>query len=219
MSQVLSYVPSYHTDIDSQIQSSVDTDYLAYYDLNNLRDLKRAPNMDLDVKTFPGHTKEQLSVIESKFNELQKVYTTQTHEMELVNKLANVSDFMDASVSSEYSRVNKLRDRTYSNVHKMRHHFMMSKYDINYNRFVSGIFQFTLFTTIIGVSIFMMTMRQEDPMSMKTAGWVIGSIFILYILILIVFVKHSFKRRKDDWDKYYFGNMDKNSDKKSCSMT
>jgi len=154
---------------------------------------------------FPGTTRDQLASLEQSFADLQQVYKDQTNQMAIVNDLANTSSYVTSTVDKEYDRLSSLKEKTYSSVHKMRQSYMLKKYDIAYNQFVSGIVQFTLFTTVVCTLIY--TYKLTGGISDMVAYGVIGLIAVLYLIIVLVFVKQSLIRRKDDWNKFYFGSM------------
>lgn len=208
MSDQLDYVANY-TFADQSLKDDAQTEFRNYYAYRNDATFGKDPTSDIDSLTFPAHTQDQLANIESKFAELQSIYKKQTEEMQTVNALANVGNFMENTMKSEHEKMSKLRDKTFSNVHKMRHHFMMLKYDINYNRFVSGIIQFTMFTFILCGTLYAFTIKENPPITETVALWVIGLIMTIYILIIFIIIRRFMSRRKDDWDKYYFQSMKK----------
>lgn len=209
------YISPYAT-YDANNKTSVTAQFNQYYNLTNDSVLSEELSYDLDNQSFPGHTKDQLALIEGKFSELQKQYTEQTENMMIVNELMNVSDFMNESMSTEFNRISKLRDQTIGNVHKLRHQYMMTKFDTNYNSFISGIIQFTIFVLVICCLIITLSLANQETFSLNTAFFIIGIVLFIYTTLVIVFIRQSMRRRKDDWDKYYFGSMDKNS--KNCFL-
>lgn len=213
----LPYISPYYT-YDEQARQTTTSQFNNYYQLNNDNKLDESLIYDLDNQSFPGHTKDQMSMLEGKFSDLQKQYTDQTNDMRIVNDLVNVSGFMNSSMETEYNRISKLRDKTVSNVHKLRHHFMMLKYDTNYNIFVSGIVQYTLFVMVICGLLISLNLRPKGEKLGKTfTAWLIGIILFIYLVLVVIFIRQSFKRRKDDWNKYYFGSMDSSS-KAQCDF-
>jgi hypothetical protein len=212
---LLPFIPDY-TITDDAKRAYVSTNFSRQYSLGQNADV-RTPEIrsDLDAWSFPGHTKDQLAQIENVFNTSRQQYMKETGDMKMLNNLANVSAYVSGSVVKEYDRLSYLRERSFSNVHKMRQHYMLKQYDVYYTRFQSGVIQFSLFVACVCGFILMYTLKEENPMSNTVAFSIIASMVAFYLLVLIVFIKDMLTRRKDDWNKFYFASMD--SDKSgSC---
>jgi len=211
----LAYVSNY-SEGDNIRRDSVGTDFIQFYNVDANGNVPNQMDMlrDLESRSYPGQTNDQLAKMEKLMKFAKNMYMNDTEQYKVVNNLANVTNYVAESVDKEFGRLSTLRDKTFSNVHKMRQHYMLKKYDISYNQFVSGIVQFTLFTIVLCGLIYAYAIKPEPPITTTVAWGVIAGILTIYLFIVILFVKQSMMRRKDDWNKYYFGTMDQN--KKAC---
>jgi hypothetical protein len=216
MASPLSYVPDY-TATDQQNKETVQNNFMQQYNLSQNASVKRPTlQSDVDAWSFPGHTKDQLAQIENVFNLARQQYMKETQDMKMLNNLSNVSSYVSTSVTKEYDRLSSLKNKSFSNVHKMRQHYMLKQYDVNYNRFLSGVLQFTLFVSALCGFILLYMFHPVNPLSSNVGLGVIGSILVFYLVVLFFFIKDMQNRRKDDWNKFYFANMDNDKDGKTC---
>lgn len=211
MATSLAFVPDY-TINDTTKRTTVDTDFRNQYNLSQNQDVRNvALQTDLDAWSFPGHTKEQLSQIENVFSFARDQYIAETAGMKVFNNLSNVSQYVNDSVTKEYDRIVNLKDKSFSDVHKMRQHYLYNQYQVHYNRFWTGVIQFTFFVVAVCGYIALFMIKPDNPLSIRLGMFIISGVLTFYVLVAILYYRDTRNRRKDDWNKFYFKGMDKNS--------
>jgi hypothetical protein len=182
--------------------------------LTNLPDLKER----VDKMSIPGHDQETIARIEGHFMQNVTDYIKQSQMLTSMNDLVNINSFVQDNMDKEYLRSNQLRNNTFNNVHKTRQYYMLRKYDIEYNKFLTKIIMFSFFVAIVCALIWCTTLDADIKLNAKLAIAVISLVLAVYLLILVLLIKDMMLRRKDDWNKYYYGpSMNANGASGSCN--
>lgn len=161
----------------------------------------------VDSQAIPGHTYDQLNTIENKFLENAAKYVDTTKELVVLNDLVNVNRYMNTSMQDEVKRTKNLRDQTFNNVYRTKQSYLMKRYDIAYNSFVTHVIQFTLFVFILCGSLYATTLDPRFLFNKVVVSWIIGITVILYLAIILLLFRSVTQRRRDDFSKFYFGSM------------
>ena len=161
----------------------------------------------VDSQAIPGHSYDQLNAIENKFLENAASYVDSTKELVVINDLVNVNRYMNNSMQSEVKRTQNLRDQTFNNVYRTKQSYLMKWYDIEYNSFVTHIIQFTLFIFILCGSLYATTLDPRFLFNKVIVFWIIGIAVLIYLLMILLLFKSVTQRRRDDFNKFYFGSM------------
>lgn len=156
----------------------------------------------VDVQAVPGHSQEQMAVIESMFHNKVGEYMGDTMNMVLLNDLANTNKFANMTTDNENTRLVKLRQRTTSELMKKKSEYLQYKYAIDYQKFLIVIVQMTFFVTILCAMLFYAF--QLGKINVWVLGTIAGIIMSIYLFILILLWRNMYSRRKDDWNKFYF---------------
>ena len=169
-----------------------------------------------DDKTYAGYGINDIVEMDNLFtNHIQK-YLNETNNIIMMNDVVTSNEYLNTTMDTEFQRVSHLTDKTRNTIYKTRNSYMLKKYQIAYNKFISGILQFTLFVAI-ALIVFLAAWRQglELPANVAKAFWQSPTLLltcalvlvVLYLFIVILLYKNYQMRRKDDWDKYYFASM------------
>lgn len=129
-------------------------------------------------------------------------YLVDTKQAMMLNDVANTNQFLSENMSKELERTTQLRDKTFNHIHKTRQRYFGKKYAINANRFWATVMQITIGVVLTVALVFGIAKR--NTISIQTAMIIAGIIILLYVIILLVFIKQNQLRRKDDWNKFYF---------------
>lgn len=184
--------------------------------INLLRDYGIDSQGDVQVQdlkmlvdnSIPGNNQQSIAQLEGMFMNTIVSYQNDTGIMQSVNNLANSQSFVGHTMQNEKQRMILLRDSTYNNVYKSQQMYMMKKYDIQYNLFVSRLIQFTIFIIAIIALICAMCMDETILLPWIVGSGIIAVLAILYMITLLIMIRDMLNRRKDDWNKFYFAGKD-----------
>lgn len=157
----------------------------------------------VDQQAIPGHQQEQLAIIESLFHNKLSEYNEDTGFMIILNDLANVNKFANATVDSEMQRLQRLRTRATSDLMKSKSEYMQLTYAIDYQKFQISFIQVTFFFLIL-LSVALYYVQKQTEPNWYVFGTVAATLAVLYIFIIVIIFKNMQSRRKHDWNKYYF---------------
>lgn len=171
-----------------------------------------------DDKTYAGYGINDIVEMDNLFTQHIQKYLNETNNIIMMNDVVTSNEYLNTTMDTEFQRVAQLTDKTRNTIYKTRSSYMLKKYQIAYNKFISGILQFTLFVAILLIAC-LAAWRQglEIPENAKKALWQSPTLLIscasvlvvFYLFIVILLFKKYQSRRKDDWDKYYFSTMEK----------
>lgn len=157
---------------------------------------------------------ETAAAIQDIFFDNVRMYLVDTNQNMLLNDVTNTNMYLRESMTKELERSASLRDKTFNDIHKTRERYMGKKYAINHYNFVGTTLQFTMFVILIVALCF--TLAKEDKITKTVATYVSMFIIVIYLIILLMFIKQNQLRRKDDWNKFYF-SMKQTDTGGSCS--
>jgi hypothetical protein len=139
--------------------------------------------------------------MDDKYSEMLKQITT-------INKISNMTTYMDDIYNSENTRMNNLKKQSTNNVHKMRSEFMANKYDENYQAYLTNVVLCTFATAAICSIVISLPYYKlfgtPQLISSSISLTITACIIVIYALLLYVYYKSFQQRRNDDWDKFYF---------------
>lgn len=153
---------------------------------------------------YPGYSSDDIMKIESGFTDLETMYNNTTDVLQIGNDLGNVNNFVKTTYIKENARINKVLDHSVNDVYISRETYMLTKYNIAYQKFLIDVILVSLFFSIVCFFIVSFTFYEKLMISWKVAGSILGGVAILYLLVVLVMYKSLTRRRKDDWTKFYF---------------
>jgi len=175
-------------------------------DANGNYDAVAAANMQ--QLAYPGYTVDDLMTIESGFNEMETLYNQATEVIAIGNDLQNVNQYMSNSYTTENKRINKVLNDSVNDVYLSRETFMLTKYNIAFQHFLTHVIMFTIFVAIIVAFLVCLTFYKKVMLSWKIAGICIAAVAMFYLFGVVLFYRQTMIRRKDDWTKFYFSTPD-----------
>lgn len=202
------------TVIPDQYYTTNDASYKTDFDTSLVRNLNIDTENDYDVYAasniiaYPGYTVDDLMTIENMFGQMETQYNKATEVIQISNDLQNVNQFINNNYKLEKTRIDHVLNTSENNVYISRENFMLSKYNIAFNKFVTYVLEFTLFIAIICGFVVCFTFYEKFKISWKAAGVILFLIATIYAFGVIVFYRQTLVRRKDDWTKYYFSTPD-----------
>lgn len=140
-------------------------------------------------------------------------YLVDTNQSIIMNDVTNTNDYVTGSIFNEKNRTTTLRDKTSNMINRTRNTFLQNKYQIEYHNFIGSCLQFFTFMILIIACMFAL-LKQESIPALVAYG-VSCTALVLFLLVVVVYIKNNQTRRKDDWNKYYFSAMD-NGKGSSC---
>ena len=132
----------------------------------------------------------------------------------IFNDLSNNNAYVAETLKTETERMTGIKNKTFNNTYKKQSQFFQKKYVINYNNFIKNIIKYLILLCIVITIIMSFYLKGKIP---KFIVYIMLSLLsVLSFVIILIYVKNVQTRRKDDWSKYYFSGMEKDS-KKSCT--
>lgn len=202
--------------------SNNDKNYKQDFDTALVRNLNLDTNQNYDVYAasnivaYPGYSVDDLMTIENSFSRMETKYNDVTEVIKIGNDLQNVNQYINNSYVTEKKRIGGVLNHSQNDVYLSRESFMLTKYNIAFNNFLTYVIQFSIFTAIICAFIILFTL-EFDPerfksfphLNWRVAGTILLFISAIYILGVVIFYRQTLVRRKDDWTKFYFNTPDK----------
>jgi hypothetical protein len=190
----------YNQNIDQQNIFATNRELVSLLDLDASGDSVDPENIPYNVAaSWPGASTQTVDTL---FESLEKQYSSMLQQVQIINKLSNLTNFANATFDSEKARMSTLRDKTVNDVYKMRSGYMNTQWRIGYDQYVIGILQFTLIMTCFATIL--LGFLVADQMNAWLAGSLVGILVIIYLVALIITYRSMVRRRKDDWSKFYF---------------
>lgn len=113
------------------------------------------------------------------------------------------SSYIDTALSDEGARIGALNMDTRRNIYKVRQMTLTEAYKANYNRFITNIMYFTCFVTMLSMSVGA-TYLNGTITTAFTAFAAIGTILVVYAMIMVYLFASAKGRTSTDWNQFYF---------------
>ena len=181
---------------------------------NQTTNYPRDVNTILD-SAYPGYSSDDIMKIENGFTSLENLYNSTTDVLQIGNDLGNVNNFVKNTYDLENKRISKVLDNSVNDVYLSRERFMLTKYNIAYQDFLTNVILISMFFSIICFFVISFTFYEKFKIEWKAAGVILGFILVIYLFVIIVMYRNLIRRRKDDWTKFYF-ETPYNSKSRSC---
>jgi lipopolysaccharide export LptBFGC system permease protein LptF len=149
-----------------------------------------------------GTPVESTALIQDIFFDNVRMYLLDTNQNLMLNDVYNTNMFLKESMSKEMERTSSLRNKTFNDIHKTRERYMRSQYDIQYYNFIAAVMQGTMF--IILCIALLLAFYKQKKISIKIGSIIVGILVLIYVIIVLMYIKQNQSRRKDDWNKFYF---------------
>lgn len=172
-------------------------------------------NKIIDAQSIPGHTFDDVDKMESYLHSKFKQYSDQTDELVVLNNLLSTNQSLYNNISKEYDRTVTVRDKSTSNVQKMKQAHGIQKYAIGSMFFWANLIQFSLAFIIACVILVAMFFDPKIQLNIWVVAITASLLFLFWLFVFVLIVKQNNMRRKDDWNKFYFPTKNVN-DALSC---
>lgn len=156
------------------------------------------------------------SQITTKVKELVDSYVQSTHYLVYLNEIYNTNQYINNNLSKEDDKLNTLSDKARNNVYKAKQRYLSKVYNTHAAKFRSGVLRTSLFMSLFVLTIIAFAIL--GYMNQNMASVIVVILVLFYLLWLWLLIKDMRHRRKNDWNKYYFGTMDTKK-RGSCPLT
>ena len=153
----------------------------------------------VDRQSIPGHTSDQLAVIENLFHNKINEYESDTLNMIVLDDLSKANEFAKSTVDTNMDRLNKDLKTATNELQKTKTKYIAKNYDINYQNFLINVIKLTLFFLVLTVCVYYF-------FATYSMGFFIllGIVWFIYLVFIIWMIKSAQMRRRDDFNKFYF---------------
>jgi hypothetical protein len=127
----------------------------------------------------------------------------------MLNTSYNSTKYVADDVKAKQLDASIQEQRLRNNISKVRYSFIQKKYIVSYNNFISGCIQGAII--VFSISAILIGLWFQERISSTIAAIIIGIVVITYLIMVAVLVSNNMYRRKDDWNKFYFGPYDPSS--------
>lgn len=200
---------------DSSIISQMLLDFNTANGLTSTGDYENATNLVKSVIESVYGTRED-NEAELRMELLANLYTylRETEQYVVLNDLSNNNKYVAETLIGETEKVDNVKEKMKNNTYKKQNEFFQKRYVIEYNTFVKNIIKYLILLSIF--IIIMTSLYLKDYISNLIFYIIVCSSVIVSLLIILLYVKNTQTRRKDDWNKYYFSGMRVDETSKSC---
>lgn len=131
-----------------------------------------------------------------------KNYIDDTFTAVMLNNVSNTTNYLRGNMNHEEQNLRKNKKHMENNIHKLRITAMEKQFLINHRRYK---LKMIILTNLVCILVFgLFTLNLQNKMSM-TAAIVISCIIVfIFIVYMIITLLLNARRRKDDWNKFYF---------------
>lgn len=144
-------------------------------------------------------------------------YMNNTNSLNFQNEIYNTNMFMSQSMTLQEEQINHLSEKARNHIMRSRQKYQLKLYDIAYYNFVTNVLMYAIMIVAISGIMLSMTYKNDPPILSPTLTWsVIGVIVVVYLLIVLIYVRNNSNRRKTDWNKYNFGTYGAPGQSASC---
>lgn len=148
------------------------------------------------------------------FSTLQQ-YLNETNQFVVLNDLANNNNYVAETLLNETERVGGIKDKMRNTTYKKQNEYFQKRYVIEYNGFVKNIVKYLILLSIFIIII--TSYYLKDKISKFIFYLIVSVSTVLSFLVILLYVKNTQTRRKDDWNKYYFVGMKTDETSSSCT--
>jgi len=156
----------------------------------------------VDRQSIPGHTSDQLAVIENLFHNKINEYESDTLNMIVLDDLSKANEFATLTVDTNMDRLNKDLKTATNDLQKTKTKYMATIYEIDYQKFLINVIKLSLFFLVLTVGVYYLF--ANDSIGQTGFFVLLGIVWFIYIIFIIWMIKSLQMRRKDDFNKFYF---------------
>lgn len=143
-------------------------------------------------------------------------YINATDNLVFQNEIYNTNMYMKESMQSQEDQIGELSEKARNHIMRLRQKYQLKMYDISYYKFITTLFLYSLFISALSALLLMFAYKFDPPMLSPVFAWVtVGITVVVFLIIVLLYVRNNSSRRKMDWTKYNFGSN--GIPKQSCS--
>ncbi|KAG1653627.1 hypothetical protein FOA52_007633 [Chlamydomonas sp. UWO 241] len=160
----------------------------------------------LNQASFPGFTADDDQRLTTSMKEIETTHQGYSGISVLTNTLGNMNTFVGNAQASELQRMSALNQRSTNDQYKMRETYRDVVYRTHEARDSTTATMQALFTLAVCATASVLAQSPKPATLSTAAAWTIIVIVVaVYITVAVFNYRGRVNRRRDAWDKYYFG--------------
>jgi hypothetical protein len=133
-------------------------------------------------------------------------FQVNTNMLAMMNESWNSNRYIATTLNSESKRVDKLDSQAKRDIYKLRQEQMYYTNRAEYYAFGSRVIIFTMFVTLL--AFIPASMWVAGKLSSIIVAVSVGVVLLIYLMILVLAFAVTAKRRKSDWNQFYWRKGD-----------
>ena len=129
-------------------------------------------------------------------------FQVNTNMLAMMNESWNSNRYIATTLNSESKRVDKLDSQAKRDIYKLRHEQMYYTNRGQYYAFGSRVIIFTMFVTLL--AFIPASMWLAGKLSSIVVAVAVGVVLLIYLMVLVLAFAMTAKRRKSDWNQFYW---------------
>lgn len=134
--------------------------------------------------------------------EYQERMETNTNTLAIMNESYNANRYIKGTIGTESDRINKLDSQAKRDIYKLRHEQMYYTNKAAYYAFGTRVIIFTLYVTLL--AFIPAAMWRAGKVSSIVVATSVGVLMLIYLLVLVLAFAVTARRRKGDWNQFYW---------------
>lgn len=150
-----------------------------------------------------------VTTIKTNFNNNKNVFLDMTHQLNNYNEIYSVNSYLNNMNTVEHDRLSRINENIKAKVLKLKQEYLL----LEYGKHEHGMRITIMLITMIVISIVSVIFGFycENKLDRNTSVMISLGILVVYFLIILLIIKANAKRRKYDWNQYYWLEMKKKS--------
>lgn len=149
------------------------------------------------------------SSIKTALDNNKNTFLDLTHQLNNYNEIYNVNSYLKNMNALEYDRLSRTNENIKAKVLKMKQEYLLLEYGKHENKMRTNIMLITM--VIVSIISVVFGFYCQDKLDKNMSIMIAVGILIFYFLIILFILKANAKRRKYDWNQYYWLEMKKKS--------
>ena len=161
--------------------------------------------MKLNQLSYPGYTSDDNQRMTNTIRNLEEKHNEFTNVAYTLNTLHNMNRFVGNTQRSEIEKMQLLNQKSVNDLYRMREQYRDIMYRVDEGKYFAGFTQLTLFVACAVSFAFILAYSPRHLISPTAAYVVSTTIVVAYGIYSVMHYRYRQRRRRDSWDKFYFG--------------
>ena len=143
-------------------------------------------------------------------NEIEKniaTYMMNTHYLNDYNEIYGTNKYLENTTTLEREKLETTLDRLRSSLLRVKQEYLMKQFSIEEYKVRNNIITAVIVTVCILLAL--VVLFHQDKLGLKLLSTIMGCVIVSFILVVVLIVKTNSYRVETNWDKQYWGPIEK----------